>query len=323
MIQQGVHPSRGRTALVLVGWALTAGIALAALQMPPDGNEHRALWQFIGRFHPLLVHAPIAFLVLVPLLETAGAGRNGAHLRATAGFVLMLAAFAAIAAAADGWMLAWSGGYSRRIVMRHMWGGVALAGACVLAVWARGCGSPPVRRFGYPLLLAGTIVLMTWTAHQGGTLTQGEGFLTDKVPARLRAWFGLPPPAVRARRSDHAVKPAKPAAGATARVPIPFTPGAPVSYATIVPLLERSCISCHRPAKHKGGLRMDSYALLMQGGEDGPVVAPGDPGGSELIRRVTLPRDDDDYMPSDGKKPLSPGEIVLIERWIAGGANGG
>jgi hypothetical protein len=277
------------------------------------------VWQFIGRFHPLLVHAPIAFLLLVPLLEIEGMRRDRAYLRVTAGFVLTVAAITAIAAAVDGWMLGWSGGYDGRLVVRHMWSGIALAGVCVLAAWARGHGPSPAWRIGYPPLLAGAIGLMVWSAHLGGGLTQGEGFLTERMPARLRTFLGLPPPEVRPRASDRPGNPAK----AVAPVPIPFTPGAPVGYAAIVPLLNRSCISCHRPAKHKGGLRMDTYALLMEGGEDGPIVVPGDPGASEIIRRVTLPRDDDDYMPSDGKKPLSSEEIVLIERWIAGGAKGG
>jgi hypothetical protein len=81
-------------------------------------------------------------------------------------------------------------------------------------------------------------------------------------------------------------------------------------------------VSCHRPDKHKGGLRLDAYAQLMAGGEDGAVVIPGDPAASEIVRRITLPPDDDDYMPSDGKKPLSAAEIQVIQDWIAGGAAG-
>jgi len=38
---------------------------------------------------------------------------------------------------------------------------------------------------------------------------------------------------------------------------------------------------------------------------------------------VRLPASDDDYMPSDGEKPLTPEEIRTIERWIEAGAKGG
>jgi hypothetical protein len=44
---------------------------------------------------------------------------------------------------------------------------------------------------------------------------------------------------------------------------------------------------------------------------------------SDLIRRLRLPPPDDDSMPSDGDKPLTPEEIQTIERWIAAGAKSG
>ena len=46
-------------------------VFLLAVWFPPDGRE-RAQWiQFIGRFHPLAVHLPIALMLLVPVLEVA------------------------------------------------------------------------------------------------------------------------------------------------------------------------------------------------------------------------------------------------------------
>jgi len=49
--------------------------------LPPDGNE-RAEWaQFIGRFHPLAVHFPIALVLLAPILELAGRDSRLSYLR--------------------------------------------------------------------------------------------------------------------------------------------------------------------------------------------------------------------------------------------------
>jgi hypothetical protein len=42
-----------------------------------------------------------------------------------------------------------------------------------------------------------------------------------------------------------------------------------------------------------------------------------------MIRRLLLPPSDDDSMPSDGDKPLTPEEIQTIERWIQAGAKSG
>ena len=91
--------------------------------------------------------------------------------------------------------------------------------------------------------------------------------------------------------------------------------------ARIAPVLEKNCVVCHGAKKQKAGLRLDSYALLMRGGEDGAVVKPGDLKGSELYRRITLPHDDEEFMPSDGKPPLKPDEVKVLELWIAAGAS--
>lgn len=89
----------------------------------------------------------------------------------------------------------------------------------------------------------------------------------------------------------------------------------------VAPLLERHCVGCHGPDKHKAELRLDSFELTLRGGDAGEVVKPGDLKGSELFRRITLPHDHEDFMPSDGKPPLLPDEVKILELWIAGGAS--
>ena len=68
-----------------------------------DGNPHADWQQFLGRFHPLAVHLPIGLLVLVPLLEIAGASRPA--LREAAGFVLALAFAGCLLALTLGFLL--------------------------------------------------------------------------------------------------------------------------------------------------------------------------------------------------------------------------
>src|SRR4051794_40120301 len=54
------------------------------------------------------------------------------------------------------------------------------------------------------------------------------------------------------------------------------------------PLLAARCVSCHGPdAKSKGKLRLDTAAGIRKGGESGPIVVPGKPQESLLIRAVT------------------------------------
>ena len=305
-------PSRGTGAALgaAAAWAL---LLFLARRLAPDGREHSEFGQFLGRLHPLLVHLPVAFLVLVPLLELAGRWPRWAHLRAAAGAILVLASASALLAALDGWLLAWSGGYRGNGVTHHLWAGVLFTAVCAAAAWARGR-----TRVFYPPLLAAAVGLMIWTAHGGGSLSHGEGFLTDTMPAALRSLLGMPAVQKAAAATVSASAPA-PKAGLRS-----VNPDHPAFYSVHVePLFQRSCVSCHKPEKHKGGLRMDSYEQLMRGGDDGPAVIPGNPQKSDLVRRLHLPSSDDDSMPSDGDKPLTPEEIRTVERWIEAGAKSG
>jgi uncharacterized membrane protein len=312
------RPGTLRAAAALLALALWCALLFLVKTFPPDGRSHGDLGEFVGRFHPILVHGPVALLVLVPAMELAALRRAWTHLRPAAGWILAVAAIAAFAAAFDGWLLAWSGGYRGRDVTRHLWGGVMLAAACAATLGARSGRSAGPLRIGYPLLLAASLGLMVWTADGGGAITHGDGYLTDKMPARLRAWLGV---------ASEAAKPVATSAAAPGPVHAGLAsadPSSPAFYAVhIAPLLSRSCVSCHKPEKHKGALRLDSYEQLMRGGEDGKVVVPGSPWASDMIRRLKLPPNDDDSMPSDGEKPFTPEETQMLDSWIAAGAKGG
>jgi hypothetical protein len=89
----------------------------------------------------------------------------------------------------------------------------------------------------------------------------------------------------------------------------------------VAPIFENKCSNCHNAEKRKGKLQLDSYENVMRGGKDGIVVKPGDPKHSELFRRINLSPDEKDFMPTDGKPPLTASEVKVIELWIASGAS--
>ena len=271
--------------------------------VPPDGGE-RAQWlQFIGRFHPLAVHLPIALLLLVPLIELAGRTRYFPYLLPSADFVLGLATFGAIAASALGWCLARSGGYSGPLVTQHMWGGVAVAGAAWLCWILRGRSAGDRFTPLYALVLLGTVGLVSWTGYRGGQLSQGENHLTEFMPDNLRDLLGI---------------------SAHDNPPSASPNGGPQTFygARVQPLFTSHCIACHGRDKHKSNLRLDSYDNLMRGSKHGAVVKPADAKGSELFHRITLPATDEDFMPAENKRPLSDSEVKLIGIWITAGASG-
>src|SRR5689334_3196101 len=54
----------------------------------------------------------------------------------------------------------------------------------------------------------------------------------------------------------------------------------------IKPLLVETCYECHSEKKHESGLRLDSYAAFMRGTDTGPVVVPGEPDASRIIKAL-------------------------------------
>ncbi len=82
------------------------------------------------------------------------------------------------------------------------------------------------------------------------------------------------------------------------------------------PLLTSQCAKCHDDKKQQGGLRVDSRAALLKGGESGPAILPGKPEDSLLIRAV---RHSGELKMPSGKK-LSAEQIAHLERWVREGA---
>ena len=98
------------------------------------------------------------------------------------------------------------------------------------------------------------------------------------------------------------------------------------------PILEAKCVDCHkepyeengRLKKPKGGLRLDGAWAIMTGGEGGAPVKARDSKNSDLVMRVNLPEDDDDFMPPTGKAdPLTAQEKEILAKWIDQGADFG
>src|SRR5436190_12538389 len=87
----------------------------------------------------------------------------------------------------------------------------------------------------------------------------------------------------------------------------------------VLPILENNCFKCHGADKQKGKLRLDSRDAALKGGKDGPALVAGNADKSEIVRRITLPKTDDDFMPSEGE-PLTKQQIDVLKDWINGGA---
>jgi hypothetical protein len=91
----------------------------------------------------------------------------------------------------------------------------------------------------------------------------------------------------------------------------------PPSFARdVAPIVGRWCTSCHGPRHQQGGLRLDSYAAALGGGDSGPAVIAGDPDSSLIVAKVE--RRDRPAMPP--RRKLAPPAVAVIRAWIAAGA---
>jgi hypothetical protein len=133
----------------------------------------------------------------------------------------------------------------------------------------------------YRSMLAVSCVLLLLGGHQGGSLTHGSGFLFASAPS------------------------------------VDVVDGNPAAA-----VLATHCYECHGSTQQESGLRLDQRDAILVGGDSGePAVVPGRATASNLVRRVTLPRTDEDVMPPDGRQRLSAEEMLVLIDWINAGAS--
>lgn len=96
------------------------------------------------------------------------------------------------------------------------------------------------------------------------------------------------------------------------------TPGQLDFNRDIRPILAENCFYCHGQDgnKRQADLRLDRREAAVASG----AIVPGDPAGSELLRRIQLENDEAQMPPPKSNRRLSPEQKVLLARWIESGA---
>lgn len=249
---------------------------------------------FFGRFHPLIVHLPIGFLLLAVVLEFW----PGERPKKAIGVAWALGAASAVAAAGAGWLLAADGGYGGPTLFWHRWGGVAVAVLSIGGFFVLSRGGWLAK--GYGLV---TLAALTLTGHQGGNLTHGEDYL-----------FQYAPPVVQ-KIAGHTVD----TSGTIDWTEV--NPDSVLLFADLLhPVINDKCVRCHNSEKQNGGLRMDSVHYLLEGGDTGPLFVAGNAVKSLWHERVTLPTRNVKAMPPQGER-LTHTEVRLLEYWLDSGAD--
>ncbi len=298
--------------LILIGYffpfCLAYGFAEPAVATA-SGNEGFWLWKLLGRLHPLAVHFPVTLLCLAAILEIVTFRNFTSRLRPGIDLLVLIGAVGAVVAAILGWMLAGQEDYAGDLLTIHRWTGVAtavLGGVSALMLYF----IEKQERWNlikvYRGILLFTAVGVTAAGHYGASLTHGDVYLTSVMP-----WS-----------NDYENTPA----GEKKFTLVSLQEGGKLDEAQEIELnvqvraiFAHSCYKCHSTDKIKGELRLDQKDLVFKGGKSGPIIVPGQPEKSELVRRITLPRSHKESMPGKGKA-LSPEDIALITYWIKKGA---
>ena len=248
---------------------------------------------FLGRFHPLVVHLPIGFLIFAFILELYGRWKRDSGTSLAIEFALLGGALSAAVACVLGYMLSLSGDYDEGMLDTHFWFGIATT-LVVFFAWSIRSGKLNITKLkGLKPNMASltlVVVLVGITGHYGGNLTHGSDYLVKYAP------FG---------RKEKVVLP-----------PIDKLEDAAVYDYLVNPILDAKCASCHNSNKKKGGLSFQDSIDIKKGGKNGEAFIAGNVAKSEMIRRTMLDPHHEDYMPPEGKTPLTDEEKSILTFWI-------
>ncbi len=268
----------------------------------------------LGRFHLVLIHFPIA-LVLVAFALEFRTFKSDETKVSVINLMLGGGAVSGILSVIAGLILAdassFQGAAAEHLEL-HRWLGIASTVlACVAFFLSAKTTLPRTVVMAVTALATGGIVA---TGHFGGVLVHGDGYL---LHGDDDAEVETAPP--NAGTDDATTKSRDGNAKAADAQPVPI---GKVDFVTQVrPIIQKSCVKkCHSQSKKKGGLRMDKKEFAFKGGESGePGIVPGDRTKSTVYKLIALPQDHEDYMPSKGK-PLTSEQVETIGLWIDQGA---
>lgn len=282
------------------------------------------LIQVFGRFHPLVLHAPIGMLCAMAIIEMLSLKRPDESVRRVFSGLAWLTALAAIVSVVSGWVLAREGGYDQTIIDRHFNLGIATAVLSILLAISSHFKVHAAPRRG---LLALTLLVLLPTGHLGASMTHGEDFLLEPLANKSKAETH------RVAKTDNtdaegAPQPMRPSPAATVSTAVlkgnaigaAPTIGSDIYTREIAPIFNDVCVKCHSATKMKGGLALHTPDAISLGGDSGTALEPGRPQDSEMLIRMRLPAAHKDHMPPKGKPQPTDAQIAAIEAWIRAGA---
>ena len=244
--------------------------------------------QPIGRMHPMLLHFPIALLILAAGLEffrfKLENDKTSFYHKFTSGLFLSGILLSGITVLM-GLLLSLEDGYEGNTLLYHKWFGVSTVFLSSLLFKLR-----DFNWYKETMAKSGSIALaliLIVAGHFGSVLTHGDNFVLEPItkPALV--------PLDQAKIYDHVIQ----------------------------PILNEKCVSCHNDQKTKGGLKLTDRLSLLKGGKTGKLFIAGKPNLSLLLERIHLLSSEKEHMPPSGKPQLTEEESKLLFLWIKDNAS--
>ncbi|WP_304516373.1 c-type cytochrome domain-containing protein [Cecembia rubra] len=261
------------------------------------------IFSLFGRFHPVLVHLPIGFLILGSILVFYAKKEDSGIIPAIK-ISFFWGTIAALFSVVSGFLLYLREGYSFDTVSKHLVLGVLTTlfsfGFYLYLKDKVMCIDSKVRG-----ISIGLVLLLMLTGHLGGELTHGSDYFTEVLPEEFQEFLGI--------------------SNASELPMISLDEehwGEAIFYQDVIhPILSQNCNSCHNEKNKKGELVLNSPEWMAKGGKNGKVLDSKVPLNSTLLARMLLPHDDKEHMPPKDKRQPSKQEIILIQKWIETGAS--
>ena len=250
----------------------------------------------VGRFHPLIIHLPIGFIVLGILIEFNKKSLKWSN--DALKFIFYWATITGIFSIISGFLQYQNGGYLWETVQNHFVAGIFTV-FLSFSFYLKLIENSIFKTIPRKLFTIGNSIILIVTGHLGGNITHGEEHLIEPIN-NLAGFNNLQIETVK-YYTDYKER--------------------PLFSSVIQPIIDKKCVKCHNSKKSNGKLKMHNSTELMKGGRNGSIINFDTPEMSEMYIRIHLPREEKKHMPPKGGKQLSKEEINLISRWIKNGSS--
>ncbi len=249
----------------------------------------------IGRFHPIIIHLPIGFIIIGLLIELSR--KKFKESKNILIFIFSWGTISCILSIISGFLQYLQEGLLWESIDRHFYFGIlTLLFTFGFYQYLKGknfFSSLPRR-----LYTVGLVLTVTITGHLGGQITHGDQYLTEPFQIMMDGELSNEETLLSSSNASEG----------------------PIFNSLIQPILNSKCISCHNSEKSKGGLALHNFESLQRGGKNGMIINYENPELSEIFVRIHLPKNEKKHMPPKSKKQLTKAEISILSHWINAGA---